>query len=308
MGFCQRHAVPADRLGADLLDEPGRRRSHDHRHLRPGRHALRLQVRLGAAGRPVAAAPARPMARAAAQLDAAGAGRHPAVGRAAGLERSRPARRGHRRRGGARRLLLGDAGHRRRRLSHRDPARRGAGRGLGDDAARLPHRALDRRRHGAAAAEPAAVAGRAQPDRAADRGRHRHDASTPTSRKVERPAHRLDARPGSSRRWCGPSPSSSPIAAGSSSCCSRCSTSTAMRWAARMARPFFNADGLLRAGDLRRHQELRRRRDHPRRPRRRHRRGALRPVQGAADRRHPAGDHQPPVRRGRRMPATTSSC
>ena len=154
-----------------------------------------------------------------------------AVGRAAGLERSRPHAVVHRRRRGARRLLLGHAGHRRRRLSHRDPARRGAGRGLGDDAARLPHRAVDRRRHVAAAAEPAAVAGRAQPDRAADRDRH-GDGALRRGAQGRAAGDRLDRRPGSSRRWSVRSPSSSPIAAGSSSCCSRCSTNTAMRWAA----------------------------------------------------------------------------
>ena len=75
MGFASGMPLLLTLLGADLLDEQGRRRSHDDRHLCPGRHALRLQVRLGAAGRPDAVAGARPAARPPAKLDAAGAGR-----------------------------------------------------------------------------------------------------------------------------------------------------------------------------------------------------------------------------------------
>ena len=52
------------------------------------------------------------------------------------------------------------------------------------------------------------------------------------------------------------------------------------------------ADGLLRPRDLRRHQELRRRRDHPGRAGRRRAGRALRHLQVAAHRRHPAGGHQ----------------
>ena len=196
-------------------------------------HALRLQVRLGAAGRPVAAAAARPLAGPAAQLDAAGAGRHLAVGRAAGLERSRQHAvvRPRPRRSlvaffSATQDIAVDA--------YRIEILRDEEQGAGSATTQLGYRIALWIVDAMALLLPSLLPWPVVLSLIALLivvGIVDH-ASTPTSR---RPSGRRSARRealGQAGGRSARSPSSSPIAAGSSSCCSRCSTSTATRWAA----------------------------------------------------------------------------
>ena len=147
-GLLRRPAAAAGAGHAELPAARGRHRPHHHRLPELGRPGLRLQVGLGAAGRPAADPAADHAARAPPRLAAAGAGdgdragswawpsttRAPAL-RAAGLVRAA---------GGVR---LGHAGHRARRLPHRIGRHAQAGRAGGGLPDRLPARDdLGRRR------------------------------------------------------------------------------------------------------------------------------------------------------------------
>ena len=217
----------------------------------------------------------------------------------AGLERSRP-----RRRGRPPRPRCSSPSSRRRQDIAVDAYRieilRDEEQGAGAATTQLGYRIalLDRRRRCAAAAELAAVAGRASawsrsPWSASVIGHlaRRPEPSAPAERRSHDYGRWVQAGGGPSlRRILGR------IAAGSSSCCSRCSTNSAMRWAARMAQPFYVEMGFTGreiagvtkifgfvatiVGGLAGGIVVARY-------------GA---VQGAAGRRHPAGGHQPPVR------------
>ena len=138
-------AVGFDAAGVDARI---RRRPRHHRPVRAGRHALHAEIPVGAAGRCAACAVLharlRPPARLAGVLATAADRRDPAAGadRPGALAAVRRARRA------AGRDDVLDAGHRGRRVSRREPARKRAGRRHGVLCRRLSHRhaGLHRRR------------------------------------------------------------------------------------------------------------------------------------------------------------------
>ena len=138
-----RPAAGAVRLDAAGVDARIRRRSRHHRPVRAGRHALHHQVSLGAADRclerAAAVARARPPPRLAGVL-ATAADRCDPV---AGADRSGKIAVLRRARRAAGRNRIGDAGHGRRRISRREPARERTGRGHGGLCRRLSRRHAD---------------------------------------------------------------------------------------------------------------------------------------------------------------------
>ena len=146
----ERSAAHARARHADrVAEQRGREQGHD-RPVCVRARPLHLEVRLGALDGPGAAAVADPAARPSARLAAAEPGRADPGDPRPRLDRSGGQPRGDRCHGAARRVHVGEPGHRGRRLPDRDPGGGQARRRRCRRRARLPHRHVggDRRRAG----------------------------------------------------------------------------------------------------------------------------------------------------------------